>query len=218
MSIDKFESRCDTLKTTVIQGVHGKDKSFLDTAFSETDLCIIEGCVERLPSTYVMPLLMLLSERLSMKPNKGPLLLPWLKNILIFHSATLISSPDITAKLAPLIESLELRASSHQRMAELGGKIDLLLSQVAHKNSTQKGLMQAADIAALEPLQTYTEEALPSSSSDDDENSDAMLEDVDSDALVTDQSFADSDNGNYDDHEDDRSSLLDDVDRDDDDN
>jgi hypothetical protein len=148
----RLATRCDTLRTTLIQGLHGKDTILLDTALSQGDLDIIEGCVKALPSNYAVLLLSPLLERLQSRPNKGPLLLNWLKYILLYHASALLSASDSAAKLTLLMDVLELRLSANIPLLQVSGKLDLLLSQIENKSLTQ-----SFNAFNAIPLQTYTE-------------------------------------------------------------
>ena len=147
----KMETRSENLKTSLIQGLHGKDKGILEGAFSETESQVIERAIRRLPASFAVLLLAQVIERLQTNPNKGPLLISWLKNIMLFHTSALMNSTGVSAHLTHLTEILELRVGSHQRLLEISGKLDILLSQIENKNALK------VDFSEMKPLQTYTE-------------------------------------------------------------
>merc|ERR1711916_355837 len=70
----------------------------------------ITWAVRQLPTSRVVSLLRILTEKLRSRPARAQTLLPWLRAILVTHTAFLLSVPGLTT---------------------LNGRLDLVLSQVS---------------------------------------------------------------------------------------
>ena len=78
----------------------------------------------------MVQLLRKLVAKFEKRPSRGLLLTRWLAAVLRFHTSFLISVPDLSSQLAGLSQMLEQRLASYTRLAALGGRLDLLLSQM----------------------------------------------------------------------------------------
>jgi U3 small nucleolar RNA-associated protein 5 len=112
----------------------------------------------------VVQLLRKLVAKFEKRPSRGLLLTRWLAAVLRFHTAFLISVPDLSAQLAGLSQMLEQRLASYSRLAALGGRLDLLMSQMTadadeHGGDEGQGRRgRGAQEQAFVPRQTYRDE------------------------------------------------------------
>ena len=121
----------------------------------------------------MVQLLRKLVAKFEKRPSRGLLLTRWLAAVLRFHTSFLISVPDLSTQLAGLSQMLEQRLASYTRLAALGGRLDLLLSQIhdvvdddldhddSHKdnhNSAVKRRSGGSQLDAFEPRQVYVED------------------------------------------------------------
>ncbi len=100
--------------------------------------------VRGLPSAQVISFLTLIMERFQAAPYRTEFI-PWIRSVLVYHSAYLVTVPDLSKSLAGLYASIDSRltgactssfcADVYQAfpyLLKLSGRLDLLLSQVEH--------------------------------------------------------------------------------------
>lgn len=121
----------DSLVTLLDQGLQTGDDALLEQCLACDDAEVVDATASRLPVSRVVPLLRKLMAKFEKRPARGMLLTRWLVSILRHHMAFLISVPELAAQLAGLSQMLEQRLACHVSLAALGGRLDLLMSQVA---------------------------------------------------------------------------------------
>lgn len=121
----------DSLVTLLDQGLQTGDDALLEQCLACDDADVVDATASRLPVSRVVPLLRKLMAKFEKRPARGMLLTRWLVSILRHHMAFLISVPELAAQLAGLSQILEQRLACHVSLAALGGRLDLLMSQVA---------------------------------------------------------------------------------------
>ena len=128
----------ESLVTLVDQALQSGDDALLEQCLSSSDEAVIEATVEGLSTARVLLLLKRLVAKFEKRPSRGILLTRWLSSLLRHHMAFLTSIPDLSTQLAGLTQMLELRLSSYTRLAGLGGRLDLLLTQVKSSEQNKK--------------------------------------------------------------------------------
>lgn len=134
----------DSLVTLLDQALQSGDDSLLEQCIGCEDLAIIEATAQRLPTGRVVSFMKRLVSKFEKRPSRGILLTRWLAAILRSHTAFLIAVPDLSSQLASLSAMLEQRLSTYTKLTALGGRLDLLLSQVSSEAGNGTALADGA--------------------------------------------------------------------------
>ena len=145
--------KSDSLRQMLTQALHSNDKQLLETCLNHSNPKIIENTLKKLPPNFVIPLLNQLIERFEAKPNRGPDLIVWIKELFLIHTAFLMTIPNLQDKVGRLYSSIESRVSVYNRLLKLSGKLDLVVSQIAMRNQNT-----VQDEQAEQPLFVYRED------------------------------------------------------------
>ncbi|KAF9581097.1 WD repeat-containing protein 43 [Lunasporangiospora selenospora] len=122
--------KANSLQQMLIQALHSNDKQLLEACLQFSNVEIIRNTVRRLPTAYVVPFLTQVIDRFHKRPNRGELLLEWIKAVLLMHTAYLMTVPDLVQKLAYFHRTMDERVSVFQRLLNLQGRLDLVMSQI----------------------------------------------------------------------------------------
>ena len=141
----------DSLVVLIEQALQSGDDILLEQCFECHDIEVIESTTKRLPPGRVLQLLRRLVAKFEKRPSRGVLLTRWLSSVLKNHTSYLISIPDLAGQLAGLSQMLEQRLSSYRMLVSLGGRLDLLMSQISASSSDSRS-------SPVTPTQTYIEE------------------------------------------------------------
>ncbi|CAI2181067.1 2791_t:CDS:10 [Funneliformis geosporum] len=118
-----------SMQQILVQALHSNDKRLLLTVLRQEDLDIINNTVKKLPTKYIVPLLEKAIARFQEKPNTGMHILQWIKAVLLFHMAYLMTIPDLTRKLSKFYQTLDARSVSFQKLLNFYGRLDLVMKQ-----------------------------------------------------------------------------------------
>jgi len=102
--------------------------------------------VRRLPTEYLIPLLLELIQKFQEKPGRAPALLIWIKSVLLIHTAYLMTVPDLVGKLSNFYQALDTRLGVFPKLLALRGRLDIVQSQVnvkSYSNINDKQLQRA---------------------------------------------------------------------------
>ena len=146
----------NSLVVIVEQALQSGDDALLEQGLACSDVNIINGTAKRLAPGRVVQLLRKLVAKFEKRPSRGLLLTRWLAALLKFHTSFLISVPDLSSQLAGLSQMLEHRLSSYSKLAALGGRLDLLMSQITTLAEADNGTVMAKRSAST-PRQVYKE-------------------------------------------------------------
>ncbi|THU88466.1 NUC189-domain-containing protein [Dendrothele bispora CBS 962.96] len=138
-----------SLTRTLIQALHSSDSKLLEMCLAHSDPILIRNTVRRLPPQLAVPLIAACVERLgrgargsNMKgggggasSQRGTGLNTWIKTVLTIHSGHLMTMPDLVARLAGLHATLTSRLSLQENLLNLGGRLDMVLSQIEMRSS-----------------------------------------------------------------------------------
>ena len=80
-----------SVQQLLIQALHSNDKQLLLIVLEQTDPDIINNTVKKLPTKYVVSFLEKAITRFQEKPNTGMHILQWIKAVLLFHMAYLMT-------------------------------------------------------------------------------------------------------------------------------
>eukprot|EP01041_Mallomonas_annulata_P003081 gene3081-6040_t len=142
----------DSLVVLIDQALQSGDDSLLEQCLSCEDRDVVEATARRLPAGKVLLLLRRLVAKFEKRPSRGLLLTRWLAAMLRHHTSFLVSIPDLANQLAGLSQMLEQRLSSYTRLASLGGRLDLLMSQISNHSSS------STNSQSVKPSQIYLDE------------------------------------------------------------
>jgi len=157
--------KSDSVQTVLIQALHTKDSALLETCLEVADPTVIKNTVQSLPTTFVLPFVTFAVEKFRASPNRTEII-PWLRNVLIYHSSYLMSVPDVVTSLTALYTTIDTRVAALPRLLKLSGRLDLLLSQVSYSNT---------------PAHYITASTVYEESSDDENERDEELNEEDAD-------------------------------------
>ena len=127
-------------------GLLQNDEQILDLVLSQIDEDIINNVVAALPKQMIPLLLKVLQNYIMIR---GPLVFAhgkWLKTILHYHSAYLVSSPEYEAILASMNAAIEAKTRSYDKILQVRGKIEMMLEQIrknSGKSNTRKDEMHS---------------------------------------------------------------------------
>ena len=156
LALDEQGPSANSLVVIVEQALQSGDDALLEQGLACSDVNIIDGTAQRLAPGRVVQLLRKLVAKFEKRPSRGLLLTRWLAALLKFHTSFLISVPDLSSQLAGLSQMLEHRLSSYSKLAALGGRLDLLMSQITTLAEADNGTIMAKKSAST-PRQVYKE-------------------------------------------------------------
>lgn len=108
--------------------------------------------MKRFPTTQVVPLMEQLVEKLQLKPQRAPVLIEWIRAVVLVHAAYLMTVPGLVKQLSALYQTIDSRVGVYSKMLKLSGRLDLVMSQVAMRNDMEDS--EGADY----PMTLYDEE------------------------------------------------------------
>lgn len=135
-----------SLQTVLVQALHSGDAQLLEACLQHTKVDVINSTVRRLPTEYLIPLLIDLITKFQEKPGRAPALLVWIKSILLIHTAYLMTVPDLVGKLSNFYQALDTRLGVFPKLLALRGRLDIVQSQVnvkSYSNINDKQLQRA---------------------------------------------------------------------------
>lgn len=190
-----------SLSGALIQALQSSDSSLFEQVIVSAagDSRTISASLQRLPSSFVPAILKQVANRLSSKPGRATLLVPWLKAVLTVHASYLASSRACTATLSSLYAAVENRLRHHSSLIRLNGRLDLLLAQISRRREVpQVAQTVEIDLDAGEDMDDENQDTVESSSDEsstdnvDQEDDDEQEQDEDKDEGA-DRSEADED-------------------------
>jgi hypothetical protein len=87
--------KADSLQVAIEQAVHSDDPALLETCLQVTRDPIVRATCQRIATPYVVPFLNCLIKRFESNSNRVAKLIPWIRGILLFHGAYLMTIRDI---------------------------------------------------------------------------------------------------------------------------
>jgi hypothetical protein len=126
----------DSLVTLIDQALQLNDDILLEECLGCEEVAVVDATVMRLSAHRIVPFLKKLVAKFEKRPSRSALLTHWLSSILRMHSSFLMSCPDLATQLAGLSQILDQRLLSYSKLATLGGRLDLLMTQVTSNSVT----------------------------------------------------------------------------------
>ncbi|KAF9362209.1 WD repeat-containing protein 43 [Mortierella sp. NVP85] len=170
--------KANSLQQMLIQALHSNDLQLLEACLTFNNVEVIRNTVRRLPTTYVVPFLTQVIHKFQQKPNRGEALLEWIKAVLLIHTAYLMTVPDLVKKLSNFYQTLDARVSVFQKLLNLHGRLDLVMSQIEMRQQyeAEDTTNVAATIYVEDDDDDDVEEDLDLDMEDDDEDDDLVGE------------------------------------------
>jgi U3 small nucleolar RNA-associated protein 5 len=135
-----------SLQTVLVQALHSNDADLLEACLQHTKVDVINNTIRRLPTEYLIPLLLDLITKFQEKPGRAPVLLIWIKSVLTIHTAYLMTVPNLVGKLSNFYQALDTRLGVFPKLLALRGRLDIVQSQVnvkSYSNINDKQLQRA---------------------------------------------------------------------------
>ncbi|PFH54724.1 hypothetical protein AMATHDRAFT_52497 [Amanita thiersii Skay4041] len=191
-----------SLTRTLIQALHSSDSRLLETCLAHSDSVLINNTVRKLPPQLAVTLITACVDRLAggarsgntkgrgggASSQRGTSLVTWIRAVLAMHSGHLITIPDLVAKLSGLHTALTARLALQQSLLSLGGRLELVLSQMQMRSSVAPTLLDTksnngqskADEAMkyVEGESDESEDEAMDAQNDHDDDDDGSIEDV----------------------------------------
>ncbi|KAK3830055.1 MAG: WD40-repeat-containing domain protein [Linnemannia gamsii] len=192
--------KANSLQQMLIQALHSNDLQLLEACLTYSNVEVIRNTVRRLPAAYVIPFLTQVIHKFQQKPSRGEALLEWIKAVLLIHTAYLMTVPDLIKKLSNFYQTLDSRVSVYQKLTNLNGRLDLLMSQVELTQSRDTNdTANEAETVYREDEDDEDDEDMDLEDDDleddDSDNSDASDDDSDDDEDGSDSEMSDDDEG-----------------------
>lgn len=128
-----------SLASSLTQALHSGDHALLMSCLVHSDPVLIRTTVRRISGPLSVRLLEACVDRLNRGgvKSKGALgsarargIVEWIHQTLTFHTAYLMSLPNLVSRLSQLHHSLAARLASHERLLALKGRMELVMSQI----------------------------------------------------------------------------------------
>ncbi|KAF9437951.1 WD repeat-containing protein 43 [Entomortierella beljakovae] len=204
--------KANSLQQMLIQALHSNDLQLLEACLTFNNVEVIRNTVRRLPTTYVVPFLTQVIHKFQQKPSRGEALLEWIKAVLLIHTAYLMTVPDLIKKLSNFYQTLDSRVSVFQKLLNLHGRLDLVMSQIEMRQQyeAEDTTNEAATVYVEEEDEDEDDEDLDLDMEEDDEDDDLVGEadafdeeggDTDEEELESELSDDDDDDGDSEDEE-----------------
>ncbi|KAG2235548.1 hypothetical protein INT48_003111 [Thamnidium elegans] len=135
-----------SLRSVLVQALHTNDAGLLEACLQHYKPDVIDNTIRKLPTEYLIPLLLELITRFQEKPIRAPVLLVWIKSVLLIHTAYLMTVPDLVGKLSNFYQALDTRLGVFPKLLALRGRLDIVQSQVnvkSYSNINDKQLQRA---------------------------------------------------------------------------
>ena len=128
-----------SLASSLTQALHSGDHALLTSCLVHSDPVLIRTTVRRISGPLSVRLLEACVDRLNRGgvKSKGALgsarargIVEWIHQTLTFHTAYLMSLPNLVSRLSQLHHSLAARLASHERLLALKGRMELVMNQI----------------------------------------------------------------------------------------
>ena len=189
-----------SLQQVLLQALHSGDKALLEACLTQEKPEVVHTTIQRLPTAYVIPLMLQLIAKFQNTPGRGTGLLIWIKAVLLTHTTYLMTVPDLVAQLSTFYQALDARLAVFPKLLALRGRLDLIQNQI---NNRSRFSQQGEEDMENGVMGVYVEE---DSDDEAEQEEGAMSEDeVDDDYISEDEEMLEMED--YDEDEDDEDDL-----------
>jgi U3 small nucleolar RNA-associated protein 5 len=119
-----------SLSSVLEQALQTKDNSMLEYCLRTRDPKIINNTIKRVSSVKILQLLDAIVVKFEKSPGRCSRLCPWIRSILLNHTAYLMTQPDLVQNLSALYQILENRLKVHEQLQKLSGRLSLVIGQI----------------------------------------------------------------------------------------
>lgn len=119
-----------SLSSVLEQALQSKDNAMLEYCLRTRDAKTIGNTIKRVSSVKVLELLEILVMKFEKSPGRCARLCPWIRSILLHHTAYLMTQPDLVQNLSALYQILENRLKVHDQLQKLAGRLSLVIGQI----------------------------------------------------------------------------------------
>nr|XP_002128623.1 WD repeat-containing protein 43 [Ciona intestinalis] len=134
----KAPPNADSLAILLSQGLQSNDRDVLNQVLQHSNDNLIRNTVRQVPINYVVSLLKELTERLKGTPEKCLIFMKWTRTTLSQHASYLMTLPEVVPLLTGLYQLISVRTQTHERLTKLEGKLDLIMTQIVSRKTTEK--------------------------------------------------------------------------------
>lgn len=125
-----------SLSSVLEQALQSKDNAMLEYCLRTRDAKTIGNTIKRVSSVKVLELLEILVIKFEKSPGRCARLCPWIRSILLHHTAYLMTQPDLVQSLSALYQVLENRLKVHDQLQKLAGRLSLVIGQIHEAAAT----------------------------------------------------------------------------------
>lgn len=168
-----------SLQAALVQALHSKDTALLEGCLRQRNTDVIATTVRRLPTSYVIPLLLQLIDKFQEKPVRAQEIMDWIKPVLQIHTAYLMTVPDLVGKLSNFYQVMDTRVSVLPKLQTLTGRLDIVTTQIdtrAHK----LGSLHQHTNKDEKPRSVYVEQVSDDEDEQLDDDDDDLMDESDS--------------------------------------
>ncbi|KAI9275437.1 WD40-repeat-containing domain protein [Phascolomyces articulosus] len=123
-----------SLQQVLLQALHSGDKALLEACLTQEKPEVVHTTIQRLPTAYVIPLMLQLIAKFQNSPGRGTGLLVWIKAVLLIHTTYLMTVPDLVAQLSTFYQALDARLAVFPKLLALRGRLDLIQNQINNRS------------------------------------------------------------------------------------
>lgn len=144
----KDKPDASSLSSVLEQALQSKDNAMLEYVLRTRDAKVIGRTIQRVPSVKVLSLLEILVVKFEKSPGRCARLCPWLRAILLHHTAYLLAQPELVQQLSALYQLLENRLKAHEQLQKLAGRLSLVIGQIHEASLLSASSSAAAAVGA----------------------------------------------------------------------
>lgn len=173
-----------SLQNVLVQALHSNDSKLLEACIQHRNKELIETTVRRLPTSYVIPLLLQLIDIFQENPARAQAILDWILPTLKLHIAYLMTVPDLVGKLSNFYQAIDTHIRVLPKLLSLDGHLKIVNAQINVRNH-KLGTLNQLSSKDEKPGYIYVEQV-----SDDEAE---KLDDMDEEDLLEEDDDIDMD-------------------------
>ncbi|CAL1675948.1 unnamed protein product [Lasius platythorax] len=136
----------------LMQALNSKDKTILTTVLFTKNETVIRNTITKLPVQAITPLLKELTVMLQGKTYASKVAVMWLQALIATHAAHLMSRPDITEVLSPILSFIDAKLMLLTAVQRLRGRVSLITGQISQANEEHnKDIMEESLLVYQDP-------------------------------------------------------------------
>jgi len=154
--------QASSLHLAIEQALQTRDDGQLEDCLAVSQSDLVDRTVGRLGTASVVPFLTSVIHKFEARPSRGAALVPWIRAVLVQHTAYLMAVPGLVDKLSALYRTVDARLSVFKKLLKLSGRLELVLSQVGDGAPRVAGIKRAR-----RGMRAFDEDGRSVSSADD---------------------------------------------------